>query len=171
MEKEMIFALSNEKFMDWVISKLNSKYFIDDHNKDLDDNDKFYAKMLRSLFQLVEEFANNSNINPTRLNEYDVYYVEYKGSVFFVYEGPHSYGCFKNTLAKKDIPYCFNFEDIRKSKIDDLIDSDNVLFKGLKEEIVKLDNKGVPLSYICQIVNRIVYKVNNAEKGYTYQKK
>ena len=168
--EDMVYVLSNTNFMKWIIKELNEHYYIDDHNSKLDEEDTFYATKLKVLYELVEEFATNHNIVATRSNQYNLYYVYYNGTVFFVYEGANSYGCFNNTLDKKNVLYCINFDDVVKSKIDDIINSDTGLLYGLKKEIIKLNNCGVSLEFIEKIFGKVLEEVKE-EKGKSYVKK
>ena len=42
--EDILYILSNTKFMDWIKKKLNKNYYVDDYDNKFDENDMFYAK-------------------------------------------------------------------------------------------------------------------------------
>ena len=166
---DMIYVLTNTNFMNWVIKNLYNHYYIDDHSK-YNDNDLFYAKKIHVLYDLISEYAMKNNIESTQFGYYDLYFIEYNGSVFFVYRGTNSYGCFNNTLDKNKLPYCINFRDIVKNKITDIINFDNGLLNDLKENIIRLYKKGFSLDLIGDIVDKFIVDIDDKGKSFTYQK-
>ena len=111
MEEEMIYVLSNTNFMNWLTKKLNEHYYVDNMASKLEENDLFFASKLKTLYLIIEEYANKKHIFATKIMDKSFYYVDYNGHVFFVYKGTNSYGCFNNTLDKKYLPYCINFSN------------------------------------------------------------
>lgn len=169
--EDMVYVLSNTNFMNWIIKELNEHYYIDDHNSKLTEEDAFYASKLKTLYELVAEYAYKNYIEVSKSMQYNLYYVYYNGTVFFVYEGSNSYGCFNNTLDKKNVLYCINFEDVIKSKLDDIINSDTGLLHGLKKEIMKLNNKGVSLEFIREIFGKVLEEVKEEKEEKIYRKR
>ena len=168
--EDMIYVLSNTKFMDWIIKKLSMQYYIDDDKYNLDENDRFYAKKLRVLYQLVEKYAVKNNIEPIMNTDYNLYCVDFKGDLFFVYKKNDTFGCFKNTLNKEDISGCVNFHELQKDQIQSVIDYEESVFSKLKEDISILYRKGISSEYIIQITEKILYDLHN-EKNKTLVKK
>ena len=170
-DKEMEYVLSNTNFMNWILKKLKDNYYIDDKKSKLNENDIFYAKKLETLYRLINNYAVNNNIPITNFTQYNLYYINYNDNVFFVYKGIDSFGCFNNTLDKKDMPRnIINFEDVRRDKIEEIINNENSVFNGIKTEITKLYNKGISLEYTSQVISKLLYNVKNEEKGFTYKK-
>lgn len=170
-EKEMEYVLCNTNYMNWVIKKLNEKYYIDSHDENYDENDLAHASKLKTLYYIISEYAIHNDIKPVKSVKYDLYFVEYAGNLFFVYEGANSYGCFTSTFDKHDLPSYIKFEDVRREKLGEILDSDNSLFDGLRNEIAKLYNRGVSMELISQVFNRLACETHNEEKGHTYKKK
>ena len=168
--EDMVYVLTNTNFMNWVIKEINEHYHIDDCNSKIDEKELPYARNLKTLYELVREYARNNHIEPTTSMQYTFYYVYYNGSVFFVYETNNSYGCFNNTLDKKNLLYCINFEDVVKSKIEDIINSDTGLLHGLKKEIIRLNKDGVSIEFIEKIFSKLIEEIKNDEKGKTFKK-
>ena len=165
-----IYVLTNSNFMNWIIKKLNAHYYIDDHDNKNNETDEFYSKKLATLYHLISDYAKKNNIEPVKFMENNLYYVEYRGNVFFVYEGNNSFGCFNNTLDKKELPYCINFSDVIMTNINDIVNQDNSLFKDLIQEIVKLHRKGISLDFIKEYINNYLSKLGSNEKSYSYRK-
>ena len=162
--EEKLYVLSNTKFMKWIKKRLGEHYYIDDHDSKMDENDLFYANKIKYLYEVIMEYANANNIKPTNYMQYDLYYVNYENHIFFVYKGANSYGCFNNTLDKKDILYCIDFDEVRNSKIEDIISCENDVFSNLKEEVISLHKKGISLDFIKEIIKELVNNIDKKEK-------
>ena len=166
----MIYVLSNTNFINWVTKKLNEHYYIDDKTSKLEEHDLFFANKLKTLYELIEDYANKKHIMATRIMDKVFYYVNYKDYVFFVYKSSNSYGCFNNTLNKKDLPYCINYEMVRDSKMEELSYLGNSLFDDIRKDIIKLHDKGYSLEFINQTILKITSNIKNNDRGFTYKK-
>ena len=169
-EKEMEYILFNNNYMKWLKNILSEHYYVDDHDDKISENDYGLAQKIKYLYKMVEEYALSYDIYPTRFENYDMYYVSYADLVFFIYEGKVSYGCFNNTLTKKSLPQCISIEDVRNSKLNDLINSDDSIFSGLKDEIIELNRMGISQDIIYQFVKKLSPRVNEHDKGHVYKK-
>lgn len=169
--EDMLYVLTNDNFMNWVMKELGKHYYVSDANNNLEKEDLFFAKKLKTLFDLVSEYAENNHIYATEFMQYEMYYVYYNGSVFYVYERMNTYGCFSNNINKKELPYCINFDDVKKNKMESIINSDHGIFKDLKDEVVKLHKKGFSTEFIKELLNDLFNKMDEEEKGFVYKKK
>ena len=167
----MLFILNNDDFMNWLMNKLGEHFYIDDTNVKLNGDDLFYAKKLKTLYELVSEYALNNHIYPTRFMQYDMYYVSYNDNVFYVYEGNETYGCLNSNLNRKELPYCINYDNVKKSKIEEIIYSNKGVFGNLREEIMKLHRDGFKTDFIKGIIVDLCNKIDEDEKGFVYEKK
>ena len=170
-EKEIEYVLYNKKFMNWVVEKLEKHFYIDDHDSKLDENDYTEAQNIKYLFDIVSEYALANGIKTDRSMQFNLYYIDYEGKLFFVYEGTTSYGCFNVGIDKKHMPFCIDFDDVRKFKLDEMLDNDDNLFYDIKTNIIDLHNQGISLEFINQSINRIIHNIKKEEKGHTYKKK
>ena len=163
--EDMVYVLSNTNFMNWIVTELNEHYNINDHSGRVTEDNIFYYSKLKTLYELVKEYAINNHIEPTISMQYSLYYVYYSGNVFFVYEGNGAYGCFNNTLDKKNILYCINFDDVVKRKLEDIINSNTGLLHKLKKEIENLYQEGISMDFVKQVLTKLIDEVKE-EKVY-----
>ena len=172
MNKEnMLYVLNNSDFMNWLMNKLGEHFYVDDTNVNLTGEDIFFARKLKTLYELVSEYAINNHIYPTKFMQYEMYYVYYNNDVFYVYHGNETYGCLNSNLNKKELPYCINFDSIKKNKMEELLYSNNGIFKKVKEEVLKLHQEGFKMDDIKNVLNNLCDRIDEEEKGFVYKKK
>jgi len=170
-EREIEYILCNKEFMDWIIIKLKEHFYVDDHDTKLSEDDYYKAKNISYLYHIISQYAIANGIDSDRSNQFNIYYIDYEGNLFFVYEGSTSYGCFNININKKNLPFCINFEDVRKFKLDEMLNDDSGLFYDIKNDIINLHNQGVSIDFINQSINRMIHNIKKEEKGHAYKKK
>ena len=150
----------DESFFDWLINQMDKHYYAVYNRESTDTN----AKQIPLLFKLVENYATANSLSPIKMLYYNIYYVNYNGHIFSIFEHisdvNYEYGCYANPLSKADIPYFINFDDIKNSNQDYL---SKVLVTEIEERMQKLRENGVSIEDIRNIVNCICDNFKNTK--------
>ncbi len=114
MSKEEL-LLQNNGFYTWLIKEMNRHHYALYNNINVTQN----TRLIPLLFKVIDDYAKNNNIEPVKIMNYNIYYIDYKGYIFSIFEHisdtNFEYGCYANLKEASNIPCFINFDDIRKS--------------------------------------------------------
>lgn len=157
-----IYLLYDSHFFDWLINQICNNCYALYNRTSVDKN----VKRIPMLYKMVEEYAKKNNIEPIKIMNYSIYYINYNGFTFSIFEHisdtSFEYGCYTSSLNKTFVPYYINFDDIKNNDTDYL---NNVLFGEIGERIKKLYENGVNQDTIKQVLEGIVNNLENSDKA------
>ena len=165
IEKEIISNILNDsQYMDGLVKRIENESYVFDNN-----SDKNGINNLSILYKIVDNYARKNEFYPISNNGCSIYYVEYCNSVFSIYkrivDNKVTYGCFANYINKDKLPYYIMFSDIKNNKMVDVTNFTEGLISQLKDTIVGLNNEGLSLFFIQQLVDGIIENLENDNKN------
>lgn len=163
-QKEKInkLILHDDKYINSVIKELKKYGYLHSMGSGK------YISLLPHLYRIVNVYAKTNNLCPIIFKNYSIYYINYNGYIFSIFresiDDNIEFGCYPNYLKEEQIPYYIDFNDIKNNREITINEVSNGLIKKVYDAISELNEEGLSVYFINDIVNSICDDLENKEK-------
>lgn len=150
--------LMNSSYMEWIIRFLNRHPLgFSDYDVCEDEFDNHNIQKLNILYSIIKDYVYKNYVAEfIDLNSYILKY----GDCYLQIEESLVMHNLKYTVIKiRKTDKYIDFNDIKENKKDDYVDTNNDIIYELNQKIDKLYQKGLPIDYIKEIIDDIIYNI------------